>query len=99
VKTRNQLVDLDINHTKDTEREKPGMKACIGSNWLMVEPSGVLLRTITNFRILQKAGNFSAHRELLAPEYKLSLLKFIVCNNYGIDYDYKGKRNLRIVRL
>jgi len=44
---------------KDTEREKPDMKICTGSNWLMVEPSGVLLRTIMNLRILETAGNFS----------------------------------------
>jgi hypothetical protein len=59
MKTRNQLADLDINNKKDIEREKPGMKFCIGLNWLMVEPSGVLLRTIMNLRILQTAGNFS----------------------------------------
>ena len=59
MKTRNQLADLDINDKKDIEREKPGMKVCIGSNWLMVEPSGVLLRTIMDLRILQMAGNFS----------------------------------------
>jgi len=45
--------------TTKTEREKPNMKICIGWKWFVVEPSGVLLRTIMNFRILQTAGNFS----------------------------------------
>ena len=57
--TRNQLADPDINEKKDTEMEKPDMKVCTGSNWLMVEPSGVILRTITNLRIPQTAENFS----------------------------------------
>jgi len=59
VKTTNQLADLDINDTKDIERKKPDTKFCTGWNWLMLEPSGMLLRTIMNIKILQTEGNFS----------------------------------------
>jgi len=41
------------------------MKVCTGLKWLMVEPSGVLLRMIMNLRILQTAGNFSHTEETI----------------------------------